>query len=103
MVFIICLNIAQAENTKSDNSLILSMPKGLSMEFMPVCVNTNNGLYNWKQVKLGDSSGGFKEYPTTMALGGSFPLDQNGRKVWCYYIGKYGITRKQYDAKMMPE
>ena len=85
------------------DTLKLSMAKSLSMEFVPVCVNTNNGLYDWKQVKLGDAAGGFKEYPTTMALGGSFPLEENGKKMWCYYIGKYEVTQRQYDALMMPE
>ena len=100
---ILCLNVVEATEAKENNSLILPMPNGLTMEFMPVCVNSNSGLFDWKKIKLGDPSGGFKEYPTTMALGGSFPLDQNGKKMWCYYIGKYELSKKQYASLMSPE
>lgn len=79
------------------------MPNGITMEFMPVCVNQNSGLYDWKKIKLGDPSGGFKEYPTSMALGGSFPIEKNGKKMWCYYMGKYEITEKQYASLMRAE
>ncbi|WP_415407899.1 formylglycine-generating enzyme family protein [Sulfurovum sp. CS9] len=103
MIFIVWLNIAQAANSKPDNSLVLPMPNGLTMEFMPVCVNPNSGLFDWKKIKLGDPSGGFKEYPTTMALGGSFPIEKNGKKMWCYYIGKYELTKKQYASLITPE
>lgn len=83
---------------KNDNELVLPMPNGESMAFVPICVNSGDGLFNWKQVKLGDPAGGFKEYPTSMALGGSFLLDQNGTKMWCYYMGKYEVTRGEYYA-----
>jgi len=79
------------------------MPDGLSMEFIPVCVNDNSGLFDWKKVKLGDPSGGFKEYPTTMALGGSFLIEENGKELWCYYIGKYELSQKQYVSLMTLE
>ncbi len=100
LVFIVCLNAAEATEPKENNSLILPMPNDLTMEFMPVCVNPNSGLYDWKKIKLGDPSGGFKEYPTTMALGGSFPIEKNGKKLWCYYIGKYELSQKQYASLM---
>jgi hypothetical protein len=100
LVFVMWFNIAQAENIKSDNSIMLPMPNGLTMEFMPVCVNTDNGLYEWKKIKLGDPSGGFKEYPTTMALGGSFSIEKDGQKQWCYYMGKYELSQKQYASLM---
>jgi len=103
LIFIVWPNIAQAENFEPDNSLELPMPNGLTMEFMPVCVNSNSGLFDWKKIKLGDPSGGFKEYPTNMALGGSFPIEKNGKKMWCYYIGKYELTEKQYTSLMTPE
>lgn len=93
----------QAAATKTENSLVLPMPKGLKMEFVPVCVNSNSGLFDWKTIKLGDPSGGFKEYPTTMAIGGSFPIEQDGKKVWCYYLGKYELSQKQYASLMTPD
>lgn len=79
------------------------MPKGLKIEFVPVCVNTNSSFFDWKKIKLGDSSAGFKEYPTAMALGGSFPIEQNGKKMWCYYMGKYELSKQQYLSIMSPE
>ncbi len=100
LVVTVWLNDAQAVNAESDNSLVLPMPNGLTMEFVPVCVNANSGLYNWKKIKLGDPSGGFKEYPTTMALGGSFPIEKDGQKQWCYYMQKYEISQKQYASLM---
>ena len=103
LIFILCLNIIESAEPEHNSSLVLPMPKGLSMVFEPVCVNPNSGLFDWKKVKLGDPSGGFKEYPTTMALGGSFPIEKNGKKMWCYYIGKYELTKKQYASLMTPE
>lgn len=100
MIFIVWVNILHAENTKLKNSLLIPMPNGLTMEFMPICVNSSDGLFGWKKIKLGDPSGGFKEYPTTMALGGSFPIEKNGKKVWCYYMGKYEVSQKQYASLM---
>lgn len=91
------------EYDDDNNTLILSMPKNIEMVFVPVCVNSNSGYFNWKKVKLGDPSGGFKEYPTAMALGGSFPMDQSGKKMWCYYLGKYEVTEQQYASLMSPE
>ena len=76
------------------------MPNGLDMTFMPVCVSSDEGFFNWKKIKLGDPAGGFKEYPTVMALGGSFPLEQNGKRMWCYYMGKYEVTEQQYSSLM---
>ncbi len=95
-----CIVIVNAAEPKENNSLILPMPNGLTMEFVPVCVNSNNGLFNWKKIKLGDPSGGFNEYPTAMALGGSFPIEKNGKKMWCYYMGKYELSREQYATFM---
>ena len=103
LIYILCLNFAEATKTKENDSLILPMPQGLSMEFVPVCVNANSGLFDWKKIKLGDPSGGFKEYPTTMALGGSFPLEKDGKKMWCYYMGKYELTQNQYISIMSPQ
>lgn len=67
---------------------------------MPVCVSPDEGFFNWKKIKLGDPAGGFKEYPTIMALGGSFPLEQNGKNMWCYYMGKHEVTEQQYYSLM---
>lgn len=96
MAFMIWVNITVS---KAD-SLTLPMPNGLKMEFVPVCVKSDDSLFAWKKIKLGDPSGGFKEYPTSMALGGSFPIEKNGMKSWCYYMGKYEVSEQQYAALM---
>jgi len=100
LFLLIYASIVRAEDSKVGKSLVLPMPNDLNMEFMPVCVNSGNSLFDWKKIKLGDSSGGFKEYPTAMALGGSFPINKNGKKLWCYYMGKYEISQKQYASLM---
>jgi hypothetical protein len=103
IAIVLWLNFAEAKSPETDDSIILPMPQGLSIEFVPVCVNDDTGLFDWKKIKLGDPSGGFKESPTAMALGGSFPLEKNGKKMWCYYMGKYELTQNQYRSVMFPK
>ena len=98
-LFVIFISPVSAQ-TQSEGELTLPMPGGGSMSFVPVCVNSDDGLFSWKMVKLGDPAGGFKEHPTTMALGGAFHMERNGRKVWCYYMGKYEVTQDEYYALM---
>ncbi len=92
----------EATGIQEINSLTLPMPQNLSIEFIPICVNINNGFFDSKRIKLGDPSGGFKESPTSMALGGSFPIEQNGKDMWCYYLSKYELTKPQYNSIMNP-
>jgi len=103
LLFLLCLQTITASKIIHPEIITLPMPKGLSMKLVPVCINSTGGLYSWQQVKLGDPAGGFKEYPTTMALGGSFPLLKDGKTVWCYYLAKNELTRLQYDAVMKPD
>jgi len=89
------LGTAHAYKANDKNTLKIPMPNGLTMKFIPVCVSSDKGFFNWKTIKLGDPAGGFKEYPTVMALGGSFPLKQNGKRMWCYYMGEHEVTQQQ--------
>ena len=47
---------------------------------------------------MGDPSGGYKESPTGVALGGAFKGGQSTQDDWCYYIGKYEISEDQVFA-----
>lgn len=88
--------------SNSLQNLKLPMPNGGVMEFVPVCVNKDGDTFSQKKIRLGDASGGFKERPTSTVLGGSFPLEQNGVKVWCFYMGKNEVTNRQYTAIFHP-
>ncbi len=49
---------------------------------------------------MGDPSGGFKEHPTTVVLGGSFLGRSKAGPDWLYYLAKYEVTEAQYYAVM---
>ena len=100
LLIILCNASLYGINT---NELKLPIPNGGEMIFVPVCVNRDGDPSSWKKIKVGDSSGGFMESPTSMALGGSFPLVQNGKKVWCFYMGKNEVTREQYISILDPQ
>ena len=101
MLLIILCNVSlYGINT---NELKLPIPNGGEMIFVPVCVNRDSDPSSWKKIKVGDPSEGFMESPTSMALGGSFPLVQNGRKVWCFYMGKNEVTREQSISILNPK
>lgn len=68
------------------------------MVFRPVCISEGSGLYAWKRFRVGDPSGGYKESPTGVALGGAFKVEHDSEKDWCYYIGKYEVTEDQLFA-----
>lgn len=68
------------------------------MVFRPVCIGEGTGTFAWKRFKLGDPSGGYKETPTGVALGGSFTVEQETGTDWCYYIGKYEVSEAQLFA-----
>jgi formylglycine-generating enzyme required for sulfatase activity len=90
--FVVILSAGGSQELK------LPTPNGDEMIFVPVCVNKDSDSISWKNIKLGDPSGEFKEKSMSTALGGSFPLKQNGVKYWCYYMGKYEVTTRQYNS-----
>ncbi len=88
-------------NPKPDKEdFILPMPGNRSMVFRPVYIGENDEPYAMRKFTVGDPSGGFKEYPTTVAIGGAFVGENNGRRDWLYYMGKYEVTEAQYAAVM---
>ncbi|MGE4293849.1 MAG: formylglycine-generating enzyme family protein [Desulfovibrio sp.] len=90
-----------AHNPKpAPGDLKLPMPGGEEMVFRPVFLGQGDGPFALRKFKMGDPGGGFREYPTSVALGGSFVAEDKGKRDWCYYLGKYEITEAQYYALM---
>ena len=89
-------NISNPQPLSDD--LILPMPGGRSMVFRPVCIGEGSGSYAWKRFRVGDPSGGYKESPTGVALGGAFRVEKGSDEDWCYYIGKYEVSEDQLSA-----
>ena len=78
------------------DDLILPMPDGKTMAFRPVCIGKGGGSYAWKRIRLGDVSGGYKETPISVALGGAFPVSEDSKNDWCFYVGKYEVSQDQF-------
>ncbi len=68
------------------------------MALRSVCIGEGGGSYAWKRFRVGDPSGGYKESPTGVALGGAFKVGQSSDEDWCYYIGKYEVSEDQVFA-----
>lgn len=87
-----------------DGDLVLPMPGGASIVFRPVFLGEGDAQFALRKFKVGDPNGGFKEYPTTVAMGGAFVGETKGGKDWLYYVGKYEVSEAQYAAVMgLPE
>jgi formylglycine-generating enzyme required for sulfatase activity len=107
MTFLLTLTLF-VSNSRADTfkpepgneDIVLPMPGDTSMVFRPVYIGENDEPYAMRKFTVGDPSGGFKESPTTVVLGGAFVGEDNGRKDWLYYIGKYEVTEAQYAAVM---
>ncbi|WP_448873985.1 formylglycine-generating enzyme family protein [Desulfobulbus propionicus] len=80
------------------DDVVLPMPGGRTMVMRPVCIGAGSGSYAWKRFRVGDPSGGYKESPTGVALGGAFKVGSSSEQDWCYYIGKYEISEDQLFA-----
>lgn len=95
----------RAHNPKpAQDDFKLPMPGGGEMVFRPVFLGQGDGPFALRKFKMGDPGGGFREYPTSVALGGSFVAVDKGKRDWCYYLGKYEVTEAQYYAVMgLPE
>ncbi|MEF2145812.1 MAG: SUMF1/EgtB/PvdO family nonheme iron enzyme [Desulfovibrionaceae bacterium] len=91
----------RAHNPKpASGDLVLPMPGGGEMAFRPVFLGQGDGPFALRKFKMGDPDGGFREYPTSVVLGGAFIVSDKGRRDWCYYLGKYEVTEGQYYAVM---
>jgi formylglycine-generating enzyme required for sulfatase activity len=80
--------------------LELPLPTGEKLALQRICIGADDSLFASKRFTMGDPSGGYKESPTAVTVGGAFLNDNNGRKDWCYYMGTTEITNGQYRAIM---
>lgn len=84
----------------AEGDLVLPLPQGAVMAFRPVFIGEGDKPFALKKFKMGDPAGGFKEYPTAVAIGGAFIGRNKGQADWLYYMGKYEVTVGQYYAVM---
>lgn len=91
----------------AEGDLVLPLPGGGSMVFRPVFLGVDESdikVFAGRKFRLGDrKSGGYKESPTEVLIGGAFLAPRNGQEDWVYYIGKYEVTERQYSLVMTPE
>ena len=79
--------------------LVLPMPGGARMVFRPVFLGIAGDSLSTREFQMGDGSGAnFREKPTLVHLGGSFVAEKAGTPEWLFYLGKYEVTRAQFDA-----
>jgi hypothetical protein len=84
-----------------DGDLVLPMPGGGGMVFRPVFIDAGDSPFACRTYTIGDRTGGFKEYPTSVILGGAFLANKPaGGRDWMFYLGKYEVTESQYAAVM---
>lgn len=90
--------LADADNPQpTPGDFELPMPGGRKMIFRPVFLNAGDGPFALREYVMGSrSEEGFRENPARVQLGGSFIMDNAGRKDWMYFIGKYEVTADQF-------
>ena len=92
---------AWADPEKSlQGDLVLPLPGGGSMTLKPVFLSVGTEPFAQRQFKMGDPDGGYKEYPTSVSIGGGFLGEYKGKPDSLYYLGKCEVTRGQYRAVM---
>jgi hypothetical protein len=107
-----CLFLCAPEPGRADNAcnpspaegdLVLPAPEGHCLVFRAVGIGEGDDpVAAQRRFIIGDASGGFKESPTTVALGGNFLLNTPGTDAedWVYYLGKYEVTEGLYYSVM---
>ncbi|WP_061507871.1 SUMF1/EgtB/PvdO family nonheme iron enzyme [Acetobacter malorum] len=81
--------------------LTLPMPCGGAMVFRPVDVPAGSGELDDTAITIGrkDSQDGYNQFLRTAWLGAPFTVPSH-KDLQRYYIGKYDVTRNQYNAMM---
>lgn len=82
----------------AEGDLVLPLPCGGAMTFRPVDVPSGPGPLDDRALTMGqaETGQGYSEYLRATFLAAPFPTpDGGGRR---FYIGKYDVTRDQYDA-----
>jgi formylglycine-generating enzyme required for sulfatase activity len=87
----------------AEGDLVVPAPEGQCVVFRSVGIGEGTDpVAAQKRFTMGDTAGGFKESPTTVALGGNFLIKNasTGAEDWVYYIGKYEVTEGLYYSVM---
>ena len=113
LIFLICLMLLDLSGLAQDapmevsnprpaqGDLLIPLPGGFSLVFRPVAVGEDKGAFSSNAYKIGDrAEGGFQEFPTDVSVAGSVLIEEAGKKVWAYYLGKYEISEAQYYSVM---
>lgn len=80
----------------AEGDLIIPGPGGSRFVFRPINVKGRGPLSGTRFI-MGDPAGDFRNTPTAVVVGGTFP-DKNDPERWIYYLGKYEVTEAQYYA-----
>lgn len=83
----------------AEGDLVLPLPCGAAMAFRPVDVPSGPGPLDDQALTVGqagDTGQGYSEYLRATFLAAPFPAPGGGGRR--FFIGKYAVTRDQYDA-----
>lgn len=80
--------------------LELPLPDGQAINLQRICIGEDDSLFASKRFKMGDPSGGYKESPTAVTIGGAFLHKHQEGTDWCYYMGETEVTIAQFRAIM---
>jgi formylglycine-generating enzyme required for sulfatase activity len=104
----LCVPVASwADNTcnpsPAEGDLILPAPNGQCLVFRAIGIGEGDDpVAAQRRFTMGDASGGFRESPINITLGGNFLIEKVGTDTgdWVYYLGKYAVTEGLYHSVM---
>jgi len=82
------------------NPLSLPAPRDLTVEFVPVFLQSADPVMGTKKFTMGLSGQGIHETPTEATVGGSFRRQRWGSTEWCFYIAKTEVPAALFNAVM---
>ena len=82
------------------NPLSLPAPRDLTVEFVPVFLQSADPVMGTKKFTMGMSGQGIHETPTETTVGGSFRRQRWRSTEWFFYIAKTEVTAALFNAVM---
>jgi len=82
------------------NPLRLPAPRELTVEFVPVFLQSADPVMGTKKFTMGMSGQGIHETPTEATVGGSFRRQRRGSAEWFFYIAKTEVTAALFNSVM---
>ena len=82
------------------NPLLLPAPRDLTVEFVPVFLQSADPVMGTKKFTMGMSGQGIHETPTETTVGGSFRRQRWRSTEWFFYIAKTEVTAALFNAVM---